>query len=72
MLQEISYALVFGKPVIFYLGILTLAGLLLTASIPVLNQRGIRIIPFGWHPLCAVGTICVAIIHGTLAVLAYF
>lgn len=72
MLQEISYALIFGKPLIMYLGILTLAGFLLTASIPILNKMGIRIIPFAWHPRCAVTAICLAIIHGTLGVLAYF
>lgn len=71
MLQNISYALVFGKPLIMYLGILTLAGFLLTASIPVLNKKGIRIIPFSWHPRCAVLAICLAIIHGALGVLAY-
>jgi hypothetical protein len=54
-----------------YIGILTLAGFLLTASIPVLNKKGIRIIPFSWHPRCAALAICLAIIHGALGVLAY-
>jgi hypothetical protein len=71
MLQNISYALIFGKPLIMYLGILTLAGFLFTASIPVLNKRGIRIIPFAWHPRCAMMAICLAVIHGSLGVLAY-
>jgi hypothetical protein len=72
MLQQISYALVFGKPVILYLGFLTVTVLLFTATIPILNQNGIRTIPFVWHPRCAMVTICLAIIHGTLGVLAYF
>lgn len=71
MLQQISYALVFGKPVILYLGILTVTALLLTAAIPILNRKGIRTIPFAWHPRCAMATICLALIHGTLGVLAY-
>ena len=71
MLEEISYAMILGKPLIFYLGILTVTGLLITAAIPVLNNRGIRIIPFNWHPRCAAVTICFAIIHGALGVLVY-
>ena len=72
MLQEVSYFLIFGKPVILYLGILTLATFLLTASIPVMNKKGIHTIPFSWHPRCAMVAIGLAIIHGTLGVLAYF
>jgi len=71
MLEEISYALVFGKPLIMYLGILTLASLLVTAAISVMNRQGIRTIPFAWHPRGAMATICLATIHGTLGVLAY-
>jgi hypothetical protein len=72
MLQNISYALFFGKPLIMYLGILTLAGFLLTASIAILNRRGIRVIPFRWHPRCALAAISLAVIHGALGVLAFF
>jgi hypothetical protein len=71
MLQEVSYYLIFGKPLIMYIGIVTLAVFLVTASIPVLNKKGIRIIPFGWHPRCAVLAISLAILHGALGVLAY-
>ena len=45
MFQEITYFLIFGKPLIMYLGILTLLAILFTASIAVMNQKGIRIIP---------------------------
>jgi hypothetical protein len=72
MLQEVSYFLIFGKPVIMYLGIVTLVTLLLTATIPVLNKKGIRIIPFSWHQRCAALAISLAIIHGILGVLAYY
>ena len=72
MLQEITYFLIFGKPLIMYLGIVTLGAFLLTASIAVMNMKGIRVIPFRWHPRCAVVAISLAIIHGVLGVLAYF
>jgi cobyric acid synthase len=72
MLQNISYALIFGKPLIMYLGILTLAGFLFAASIPILSRRGIRVIPFSWHQRSALAAICLAVVHGALGVLAYF
>jgi len=72
MLQEISYYLIFGKPLIMYLGILTLCGFLFTASIAVMNKKGIRNVPFVWHPRMAMIAICCAVIHGVLAVLAFF
>lgn len=72
MLQEITYYLIFGKPLIMYLGILTFLSLLTTASISIMNMRGIRIIPFRWHPRCAAFTILLAFIHGALGTLTYF
>jgi hypothetical protein len=71
MFGQIAYTLIFGKPVIVYLGILTLALLLLTAAIPVLNRNSIRTIPLAWHPRCAMATICLALFHGMLGILAY-
>jgi hypothetical protein len=72
MFQDITYALIFGKPLIMYLGILTLLSFLATASVGVLNMKGITTIPFVWHPRLAVLSICLALIHGGLGVLAYF
>lgn len=71
MFQDISYALFFGKPLIMYLGVLTLIAFLLTAAIAALNFKGIRTIPFKWHPRCAVIAICLALVHGALGILAY-
>lgn len=71
MFQDISYALIFGKPLILYLGVLTLLAFIFTAAIAVLNSKGIRIIPFKWHPLCAAIAICLALVHGALGILAY-
>jgi len=72
MFQEVSYYLIFGKPLIMYLGILTLCAFLFTAFIAVLNKRGIRTIPFKWHPRVAIIAIGCAVVHGILGVLAFF
>ncbi len=72
MFQEISYYLIFGKPLIMYLGILTLFLFLFAASIAIMNMKGIRRIPFKWHPRMAVIAICCAVVHGVLGVLAFF
>lgn len=71
MLEYITYYQILGRPLIFYLGIITLSSFLFTASIAVMNRRGIAIIPFKWHPRMAAISITLAIIHGTLGILAY-
>jgi len=72
MFQDISYALIFGKPLILYLGVLTLSAFIITAAIAVMNFKGIRIIPFEWHSRCAVVALCLALVHGALGILAYW
>jgi hypothetical protein len=72
MFVEITYFPIFGKPFIMYLGILTLLAILITASVAVMNKKGIRIIPFRWHPVCAGCAILLALVHGLLGMLAYF
>jgi hypothetical protein len=72
MLQNIIYFPIFGLPLIVYLGILTLLSFLFTASIALMNVRGKNWIPFKWHPRLALFSICLAIIHGVLAILIYF
>ena len=72
MFQDITYHLIFGKPLIMYLGIITLLAILFTAAIPVMNKKGIRTVPFRWHPVCAGAAIILALVHGLLGVLAYF
>jgi hypothetical protein len=71
MLQQVSYYLIFGRPLILYLGIITVCMLLVTASIPVLSRRGLVKIPFGWHVRLAVLTICIALVHGMLGIALY-
>jgi hypothetical protein len=72
MLQQVSYYLIFGRPLILYLGIITVCMLLVTASIPVLSRRGLVKIPFVWHVRLAVLTICIALVHGMLGIALYF
>jgi len=72
MFQEVSYFLIFGKPLILYFGVITLLMFLFTASIPVLSRRGVVKIPFVWHARMAVLSVCFAIIHGMLGIGAYF
>lgn len=72
MLQNVTYFLIFGKPLIMYLGIATYVSFLLTASIAIMNARGVRKIPFRWHPRMALLSIALATIHGVLGILAYF
>jgi len=72
MFQDITYFLIFGKPLIMYLGILTLLAFLFTATIAAMNLQGIRTIPFKWHPRCAAVAIFLALVHGLLGMLAYF
>jgi len=72
MFEEVSYYMILGKPLLMYLGVLTLFFLLVTASIAVLNKRGIAKIPIQWHFRMAKLTILLALVHGLFGVLAYF
>ncbi len=71
MLYEVTYFMIFGKPLIMYLGILALLSFMFTALIAILNKRKIRKIPFKWHPRAAKFSLVIAIIHGTLGLLLY-
>lgn len=72
MLQNITYFLIFGKPLIMYLGIITLLSFLITATIGVMIIKGIGKIPFKYHKIMAAISIALAIIHGILGILLYF
>jgi hypothetical protein len=54
-----------------YMGILTLLSFLFTASIAILNKKGIQKIPFSWHPKMAIISITLAVIHGLFGILAF-
>ncbi len=73
ILRNIALFLVFGKPLIIYLGILTALSFLFTASIGFMNFKGLaHRIPFRWHPRMAVISIILALIHGLLGISIYF
>jgi hypothetical protein len=68
MLETISFFMILGKPFIMYLGIITLISFLVTASISIMNKKGINKIPFKWHPRMAILSIGLAVFHGILGV----
>ncbi|HLM83991.1 MAG TPA: hypothetical protein VK254_02140 [Candidatus Bathyarchaeia archaeon] len=72
MVQNIAYSLIFGKPVIMYMGILTYLSLISTATIGALNFKGITVIPFRWHPRFAAATILLATLHALMGLSTYF
>ncbi|OGY26118.1 MAG: hypothetical protein A2Z24_01840 [Candidatus Woykebacteria bacterium RBG_16_44_10] len=71
-ISRLGYYLIFGKPLLLYLGILTLLSFFFTASIAILNRRGIHTIPLVWHFRMAKVSLTLATLHGLLAILAYF
>jgi len=72
MIAQIAYIQILGKPLVMYGGIVTMLLMLFTATIAVLNSKGIKTIPFKWHPRLAIITITFALIHGIFAMSAYF
>jgi hypothetical protein len=66
MIHTIALTLLFGLPLVVYGGFTTLLLVLFTATIGYLNLKGNHFIPFKWHPVIALITIIVAIIHGLL------
>jgi len=72
MIAKIALILIFGKPLVIYLGSLTFLSLLFTASIGYASIKGIKWVPFKYHPLMAVTTITIALIHGLLGLSIYF
>jgi len=71
MLQDISYYLIFGRPLILYLGIITFCSFIVTASIPVLPRYGITKIPFHWHMKMAALSIALGLFHAALGIAVY-
>ncbi len=72
MLNNLAYFPIYGKPFILYLGTVTLISFIITASIGISIHDGLRNIKFKWHPTMAGISLSLAIIHGTLGILAYF
>lgn len=72
MLQNISYYLIFGKPLMMYLGIITLLSFLITATLGWMIIKGIGKVPFKCHKRMAWASIIIALIHAVLGILLYF
>jgi len=71
MIARIAYTLILGKPLIFYIGIITFFSFCFTALFGYLNFKGKRIIPFQWHPRMAIISILLALIHGLFGLAIY-
>lgn len=71
VVSAIGYSLVFGKPLVFWVGISVIIGLFATAIVGFLNSKGNRAIPFKWHPRLAALTLILAAVHAALALLFY-
>ena len=72
MLAEITYYMIFGKPLILYLGLLAFLGFSATASVAVLTMKGIRRFPVSTHKALAAVSFLLALVHMALGLLAYF
>jgi hypothetical protein len=68
--SSIAYYLIFGRPLLLYLGLMTLVTFSVVASIPLLNRRGIRWLPFRWHRPAAFTGLTLGAVHGLLAFLS--
>jgi len=71
MFNEISYYLVFGKPLILYLGITTLILFLSVVIVGFLIYTRKTNIEFKWHIRLAALAIIMALIHGFFGIAAY-
>ncbi len=67
MIKSIAIYPVFGKPLVVYIGIITLLSFLITATIAILNNKDNSRIPFKWHPRMAKISFTVAFFHAILA-----
>jgi uncharacterized protein with PQ loop repeat len=71
MWTHIAFFPIFGKPLIMWLGILTLLCFLTTAGIAIANRRRTHKIPVSRHVWMARISISLALAHGILGILVY-
>lgn len=72
MLAKIALLTILGKPLIVYLGAITLIALIVTAIFGILIIKGIFKLPIRWHIWLARLTVVLAIIHGIFGLSIYF
>ena len=70
VLNNITYYQIFGLPLIVYLGIITILLLITSSLFGALTLKGKM--KFKYHKIFAAITIIFALLHGALALLAYF
>lgn len=61
----------FGRPLIVWGGIITFFLLIATASIPILNKKGLAKIPYAWHPRLAAVFIIMAALHAIFGMMLF-
>ena len=71
MLKEIAYSLLFGKPIVLWLGLAALTLFLSALSVIGLNNYTKIRIPIEWHFRLAIAGFVIVIIHAILAISAY-
>ena len=71
MISSLAYLMFLGKPVVFYLGILTYLLFLFTAILGYTYFKGKPILPFIWHPRFAAASLILGTIHGLLGLSSY-
>jgi len=71
MISNPGLIIIFGLPLYFYLGIVTLISLILTAVFGWFYIKGKYGVQLSWHMNLAKITILVAFIHGTLVAWGY-
>lgn len=68
--MNIAYTLIFGKPLIFYIGILTITSVFTTAILGYLNHKEVKG-AFKWHVRLAILSLILASFHGLMGILSY-
>ena len=71
MLSQIAIYTIGGKPLMFYLGVLTILSFAITAAIPWLSKKTGGKIKFSWHIRIAKLSFIVAFIHALLVLSVY-
>ncbi|MEK6864274.1 MAG: hypothetical protein AABX27_03205 [Nanoarchaeota archaeon] len=70
MLNNISFYMIGGKPLIMYGGIIVLLLMLATATLGAMVLKGK--IQFKYHKAMAISTIIAGLLHGILGMLSFF
>ncbi|MCX8202470.1 MAG: hypothetical protein N3G74_01535 [Candidatus Micrarchaeota archaeon] len=71
MIKEIAYTMFFGKPLIFYVGLLGFLFFLATLSIGILISKG-KSIDIKWHKTSAIITFIFVLLHAIMGLFLYF